>query len=145
MCGFKNMILIPIALELGKAGKRTTYLDIMTEYNKYLKSRLRGGSYMVKGINDHSLQFKYCDIGVDLLLSPYFDTKQQYYQFLERIDKQNLHLYVVDFCYYLNNIFSNRFSCSASKWQVEFVQRYPNIVSTIRTLCTSSYCGYANH
>ena len=70
----------------------------MTEYDQYLRTRLRGGSYVRKGVNDHSLQFKYCDIGVDLLLSPYFDTKQQYYQFLERIDKNKISMCVNNFC-----------------------------------------------
>ena len=63
----------------------------MTEYDEYLQTQL-GGSYTKKGINEHSLQFKYCDIGVDLLISPYFDNKQQYYDALERIDKRSISL-----------------------------------------------------
>lgn len=69
----------------------SSYKGIMTEYDRYLRTRL-SSYYIRKGINDHSLQFKYCDIGVDLLLSPYFDTKEQYYRFLERIDRNKLSL-----------------------------------------------------
>ena len=63
----------------------------MMEYDRYLKTRL-SGRYIKKGINDHSLQFKYCNIGVDLLLSPYFDSKEQYYRFLARINKEQISL-----------------------------------------------------
>ena len=64
----------------------------MTEYDRYLRTQLRPQEYIKKGINDHSLQFKYRDIGVDLLISPYFDSKQQYYSALERISKEYISL-----------------------------------------------------
>ena len=79
------------ALELSAATEITGYVGIMTQYDRYLRTRL-GGHYIRKGINDHSLQFKYCNIGVDLLLSPYFESKQQYYRFLETIDRDKISL-----------------------------------------------------
>ena len=65
----------------------------MEEFDRYLRSQLTG-RYIKKGINDHSLQFTYSNVGVDLLISPYFANKQQYYSFLETIDKQSIPLYV---------------------------------------------------
>ena len=79
-------------LLLGGTGNRIDYRELMTEYDQYLRAQLRSQDYVKKGINDHSLQFKYRDIGVDLLISPYFDCKQQYYSALERIDKESISL-----------------------------------------------------
>ena len=64
----------------------------MEEFDQYLRSQLTG-RYIKKGINDHSLQFKYSNVGVDLLISPHFDSKQHYYDLLETIDKQSIPLY----------------------------------------------------
>ncbi|XP_065890980.1 2'-5'-oligoadenylate synthase 2-like [Dysidea avara] len=88
--------------------KLKSYKTIIEKFDQYLRSQLKGQHYATRGTDDHSLQFKYCSVGVDLLISPYFDSKQQYYSFLETIDKQNISL----------------FNCSAAKWQVEFVQHY---------------------
>ena len=77
---------------VGGTGNRIDYRELMTEYDQYLRAQLRSQDYVKKGINDHSLQFKYCDIGVDLLISPYFDRKQQYYSALERINKESISL-----------------------------------------------------
>ena len=79
------------ALDLSDASEIASYKGIMTEYDRYLRSRLRG-RYIKKGVNDHSLQFSYCGIGVDLLMSPYFDSKQQYYRFLETVDRNKISL-----------------------------------------------------
>ena len=79
------------ALELSNATDITIYKGIMTEYDRYLRTQLRD-RYIKKGINNHSLQFKYYNIGVDLLLSPYFNTKQEYYRFLETIDRDKISL-----------------------------------------------------
>ena len=46
------------ALELSNATDITSYEGIMTEYDRYLRTRLRD-QYIKKGISDHSLQFKY--------------------------------------------------------------------------------------
>jgi len=71
-----------------------SYRKIMEEFDQYLRSQLTG-CYIKKGINDHSLQFRYSNVGVDLLISPYFASKQEYYNFLEIINKENIPLYVV--------------------------------------------------
>ena len=72
--------------------KLKSYKTIMDKFDQYLQLQLKGQHYTTKGTNDHSLQFKYSNVGVDLLISPYFDSKQQYYSFLETIDKQNISL-----------------------------------------------------
>ena len=71
-----------------------SYKKVMEEFDRYLRSQLTG-RYIKKGINDHSLQFRYSSVGVDLLISPYFASKQQYYNFLETIDKESIPLYVI--------------------------------------------------
>ena len=84
-------MFVSTALEVNDAADIASYQEIMTEYDRYLRTRL-SGHYIRKGVNDHSLQFKYCNIGVDLLLSPYFDSKHQYYRFLEGVDRDKLSL-----------------------------------------------------
>ena len=71
------------------AARKTGYKEKLTQYDQYLRKQL-GGSYIKKGINRHSLQFQYHNIKVDLLLSPHFDSKEQYYLFLERVNKLNI-------------------------------------------------------
>ena len=61
----------------------------MMEYDRYLRAQL-SSSYVKKGINDQLLQFKYWNIRDDLLLSSYFDSKEQYYHFLVRINKEQI-------------------------------------------------------
>ena len=85
-------VFLSLALLIGGTGNGIDYRELMTEYDQYLRTQLRPQGYVRIGINDHSLQFKYCDIGVDLLISPYFDRKQQYYSALERINKQSISL-----------------------------------------------------
>nr|ADW54557.1 OAS1Aa transcript 2 [Geodia barretti] len=80
----------------------------------FLENNLEG--FKFEKLKQRSLQFDYhhpsCVIKVDLLVSPHWDSCEDFYQFLKYIPKNKRELFTV---------------CS-SRWQVEFMRRQPPAV-----------------
>ena len=71
----------------------------MTEYDQYLERNLdlKATSRKASVITVFSLNIVILELTY-VLISPYFDHKQQYYSALERINKESISLYNAYFC-----------------------------------------------
>ena len=80
-----------VGIDLHSAAQIRGYGDYFRAIHSYLSTKL-SGYYTLKSCNNLSLQFTCCDMEVDLLLSPYFGSYGEYYNFLETIDRTQLSL-----------------------------------------------------
>ena len=69
-------------------GKKKGYQEIQEKLEKYLETKLSsGGDYTYHGRTWVAIQFTYEQLEVDLLISPYWKTWEEYHFAMEQVDQ----------------------------------------------------------
>lgn len=106
--------------------------------------------YQLQNITAHGLQFIFEGVDMNLLLSPHWSRPGDYFKYLSCISpalrfRWNVRAYIFDImllwgssydisdsdCDTMLCVFSNRFSASAAKWQVQFFKQQSSQVTTL--------------
>lgn len=113
------------------------YLETLTKIERYLSQKL-GHPYTLDEIRGVAIKFQYSipeggKLSVDLLLSPHFESKEKFCQFLRKVEppierlryKNQLSMIATKIMLQTCQLFLRRFSVTASKWQTEFIKNQP--------------------
>jgi len=84
-----------IGIDPYEAAKKEDYTVFFEAIHSYLSVHLRG-CYTQKAINKYSLQFSCSSVNVDVLLSPYVTSMENYCSFLDNISRMNLSTIMLD-------------------------------------------------
>lgn len=134
----RETIITGAGITYEKALSDGYYDDLKRKINAYLTREL-SPNYTYLGETSVAVQFKYRlpekgYLDVDLLLSPYWESREHYWRDLAKIHPPLRRLTSVIATHYpkpyISAHFSFRFSASTSKYQTAFIKRQPQRVST---------------